>query len=79
MAAHGGKSIWHSVLQPAVLFLFLQMPYYRHQTTSLHCGLWLGMAYIAALGVVGATFFEQGQDEQEVRLKMTWVRTTHCT
>jgi hypothetical protein len=52
----------------------IQVPYYRKQTTSLHCGLWLGMTYLSVLGLVGALLVEQGQPEEEVKLQMTWVR-----
>jgi hypothetical protein len=59
------------VLLPPVL----QVPYYRKQTTSVHCGLWFGMTYLAALGLAGAVLVQQGQDESEVKLRMTWVST----
>ncbi|WIA11004.1 hypothetical protein OEZ85_011161 [Tetradesmus obliquus] len=57
----------------AFVMNFRQAPYYRKQTTSLHCGLWLGMSYLAALGLAGAVLVDRGEPEDAVKLRLTWV------
>eukprot|EP00883_Tetradesmus_obliquus_P009381 jgi/Sobl393_1/2054/SZX61184.1 len=56
----------------AFVMNFRQAPYYRKQTTSLHCGLWLGMSYLAALGLAGAVLVDRGEPEDAVKLRLTW-------